>query len=501
MTLLGGRYETLKPIASGGMATVHLGRAVGVGGFERLVAIKVMHDHIADEPEFVTMFLDEARLAARIRHPNVVPTLDVQETADGLFLVMEFIDGPSLKLVRRQLSKAPVCPPCRSGGRLPVDVAIRIMVDVLGGLEAAHELADDDGEPLNLIHRDVTPANILVGADGQTRLTDFGVARAETRLSSTRGGQVKGKVPYMPPEQLLGESLDRRCDVYAAGVVLWETLVGRRLFKADNEGALLQQIISGAATTPRQEDPEIPAALDAVTMKAIAKNPADRYPTAGAFAEALEAAARDAGMAIASSRVVAAFLAETGVHRALSAKELGALKAGAVPSSRAVMLSQNEASEPSAPAGPPVSRSGVTATEAALSTRPAQASSSYKGLIGGVVIALAGLATGLFVATSSKSSGDAGPAAGDVSAVVAEQEDQPTEVASSDSAPEEPSGSPETEQSPEESAAPPPSSTPTTAPSSNARVSPPKPQPVKPTAPPAVPRPVPKPNTFNPDRL
>jgi serine/threonine-protein kinase len=262
--MLGGRYETLKAIASGGMATVHLGRAVGVGGFERLVAIKVMHPHIAGESEFVDMFLDEARLAARIRHPNVVATIDVQAD-DGLFIVMEYVDGPSLRALRRAWRRA-----------LPPPIALRILIDALGGLHAAHELCGDDGAPLNLVHRDVSPANILIGADGVVRITDFGVARAETRLSSTRGGQLKGKVPYMPPEQLMGEPIDRRCDVYGSGAVLWEQLAGRRLFRAESEGALLQKILAGPEYTPQQVNADVPAALDAVCMRALARSPDDR---------------------------------------------------------------------------------------------------------------------------------------------------------------------------------------------------------------------------------
>src|SRR5690606_5429604 len=146
----------------------------------------------------------------------------------------------------------------------------------LNGLHAAHELCGDDGEPLLLVHRDVSPANILIGTDGVARITDFGVARAETRLSSTRGGQLKGKVPYMPPEQLLGEPVDRRCDVYAAGVVLWEELVGRRLFRADSEGALLQQILTGPAHSPRELQPSVPEAIDHVCMRALTRHPAER---------------------------------------------------------------------------------------------------------------------------------------------------------------------------------------------------------------------------------
>ena len=310
MTLRFGRYETLRAIASGGMATVYLGRALGAGGFERLVAIKVMHPHIADDPDFVDMFLDEARLAARVRHPNVVATIDVQqvpagESSDGttgpqLFIVMEYIEGPSLQLVQRELRKG--------AGLVPLGTALRVFLDALEGLHAAHELKDGDGVSLQLIHRDVSPQNLLVGSDGITRITDFGVARAESRLSSTRGGQIKGKIAYMAPEQIRAEPIDRRCDIYAAGVLLWELLVGQRLFRAENDGAMVAKILQGAPRSPRSFNPDIPPELDAVCMRALRIKPEERWATAAAFAEALEEAAGADGVTIAPSRTVAAWI-------------------------------------------------------------------------------------------------------------------------------------------------------------------------------------------------
>lgn len=302
MTLRFGRYETIAQIASGGMATVYLGRAVGVGGFERKVAIKVMHDHIADDPDFVAMFLDEARLAARIHHPNVVGTMDVQKTDEAMFLVMEYIEGASLRRVLRACKK--------EGVELPLEIALRIMVDTLSGLHAAHQLKGHEGELLNLVHRDVSPHNILVGVDGVSRITDFGVARAEARLGSTRGGQLKGKIAYMPPEQGRGEEIDRRADVYAAGVVFWETLTLKRLFKAEHEGALIAMILTGCDRSPNTVNPKIPDAIDAVCMKALAVDPAQRYATTADFAEAIEAAAHESGIRLASARKVADFVDE-----------------------------------------------------------------------------------------------------------------------------------------------------------------------------------------------
>ena len=300
MSMRLGRYETLRAIASGGMGTVYLGRALGAGGFERLVALKVMHPHIATDPDFVAMFFDEARLAASIRHPNVVATIDVNHSAEGLFLVMEYVEGPSLHVILRALKP--------EQGILPLNITLRIFLDSLAGLHAAHELLSSDGQPLNLVHRDVSPQNILVGADGITRITDFGIARAESRLSTTRGGQLKGKIAYMAPEQVLSKPIDRRCDLYAAGVVFWEMLTGRRLFQADSDAAMFAKVLEGATISPRGINESIPEAIDEVCMGALRPNPAVRYPTAAAFAEALEAAALSANVAVATPRGVANYV-------------------------------------------------------------------------------------------------------------------------------------------------------------------------------------------------
>jgi serine/threonine-protein kinase len=307
MTLRAGRYELLDTIASGGMATVHLGRAVGAGGFERLVAIKTMHPHLSSEPEFVAMFLDEARLAARIRHPNVVGTIDIQQDDLGLLLVMDFIEGPSMSQVLRALQKQKTT--------LPLDIAVRIMVDVLAGLHAAHELCGADGEPLNVIHRDVSPQNILVGVDGVARIMDFGVARAESRMSSTRTGDAKGKVSYMAPEQAAQKEMDRRVDLYAAGLVFWELLVGRRLLRGDNDMVIMHQIFHANHPTPHDSVESIPRELSDVVMRAISRDRDDRYPTTAAFAEAVDRAAQASGLKVATQKIVGTFVRELNIHK------------------------------------------------------------------------------------------------------------------------------------------------------------------------------------------
>ncbi len=243
-----GRYSLFAELASGGMATVYLGRMNGELGFGRTVAIKRMHKHTARDPEFVSMFLDEAHVAARIQHPNVVATLDIVNSDDELFLVMEYIQGASLwSLVRAAREQ---------GTRTPIPIAISIAIGLLSGLHAAHEATDEQGHPLGIVHRDVSPQNVLVGTDGVARLLDFGVARAATRLSSTHDGRLKGKVRYMAPEQLGGEAT-RRTDIYSAGVVLWEVLTNQRLFHGDTEVQLFNNVMRAEIPPLRQFNPEL----------------------------------------------------------------------------------------------------------------------------------------------------------------------------------------------------------------------------------------------------
>jgi serine/threonine-protein kinase len=287
-----GRYALFEEIASGGMATVHLGRLVGPVGFSRTVAIKRLHPQFAKDTDFVAMFLDEARLVARIRHPNVVPTLDVVQEESELLLVMEYVQGETLsRLLRRSRAL---------NQRPPVPVVATVLVGVLHGLHAAHEATGESGEPLMIVHRDVSPQNILVGPDGVPRLLDFGVAKATQRLQSTRDGQVKGKLAYMAPEQVSSDDVDRRCDVFAAGVVLWEALAGKRLFEGQTDARIMQQILHADIPPPSLVAPEVSPELDAICARALSRDRAGRFTTAREMALALEkatplATASDAG--------------------------------------------------------------------------------------------------------------------------------------------------------------------------------------------------------------
>ena len=281
-----GRYAIFDEIASGGMATVHIGRLVGPVGFSRTVAIKRLHPQFAKDPEFVSMFVDEARLAARIRHPNVVPTLDVVKTEDELFLVLDYVQGESLSRLMRYAR--------RRGTTIPPRLVVPVVAGMLHGLHAAHSARGERGQPLHIVHRDVSPQNVLVGSDGVPRVFDFGIAKARGRLQTTREGQIKGKLAYMAPEQLRGEVVGVGADIYSAAVVLWEALAGRRLFEADNEAALFGQVLAGPTYPPSAFNPQIASDLDHITMIGLAPDPANRFSSARAMAAALERAVQGA---------------------------------------------------------------------------------------------------------------------------------------------------------------------------------------------------------------
>ena len=279
-TQIVGRYALYGEIAAGGMATVHFGRLLGPAGFSRTVAIKRLHPGFAKDPEFVSMFLDEARLAARIRHPNVVPTLDVVATSGELFLVMDYVQGESLGRLVRSMSLV--------NSSTSPSIAASIISSVLHGLHSAHEATSERGEPLGIVHRDVSPQNILVGTDGIARVLDFGVAKAVGRLQTTREGQIKGKLAYMPPEQLRGGEMTRQADIYATAVVLWETLTSKRLFSGDNEGVIVAKILESKVERPSRIVPGLSKAYDDLVMRGLSRDVSKRFGTAREMALALE---------------------------------------------------------------------------------------------------------------------------------------------------------------------------------------------------------------------
>lgn len=279
-----GRYALFEQFATGGMATVHFGRLDGAGGFSRVVAIKRLLPHLVENHEFTEMLLKEARLAARVRHPNVVATLDVVATKGDVLLVLDYVHGEALSTLCRTQAK-------QRKEHVPLPIAVGIILDMLNGLAAIHDATDEKGRSLSLVHRDISPPNVLVGADGVARVLDFGIATALEHIEETAPERRKGKRGYMSPEQLRGERLTQRSDVFSAGIVMWELLALRRLFPADQEKEPGEAVLRGAYPKPSEVRPELPPELDEIVMHALELSPARRFGSMHEIADALEAAA------------------------------------------------------------------------------------------------------------------------------------------------------------------------------------------------------------------
>ena len=273
-----GRYLLCDQIGAGGMASIHVGRMLGPYGFSRTVAIKRLHPQFAQNPVFVAMFTDEARLAVRIRHANVISPLDVVVAGSELFIVMDYVNGESLSTLL-QTSREPLSPALASA----------IVGQALLGLHAAHEATAEDGTPLAIVHRDASPQNILVGRDGVARVLDFGIAKAAARSQITEKGKLKGKLGYFAPEQLSAAPVvDRRTDVFAMGIVLWECLTGGSLFAADSLPASAMLVLEADVTRPSAFNPRVTPELDGIVLRALARAPGDRYADAHSMAVALQ---------------------------------------------------------------------------------------------------------------------------------------------------------------------------------------------------------------------
>ncbi|MGE5183553.1 MAG: serine/threonine protein kinase [Acidobacteriota bacterium] len=283
-----GRYEVLRHLADGGMAQLLLARSTGIEGFERHVVIKRIHADQARDKQHVDMFLDEARLAASLHHHNIVQVHDVGQENGEYFFAMEYVHGEDARKLLTLLNSR--------RQQLPLAQIITIICGVADGLHYAHEMHAPGGKPMNIVHRDVSPANVLVGYDGNVKIVDFGIAKASLRSAETQSGTLKGKVAYMSPEQCMGLPIDRRADVYALGIVLWELSTVRRLFKGASEFLTMTSIVSGKIPRPSDHRKDLPKAFEAIVMKALATKPDERYQSCDELRLALEEFAHEQGL-------------------------------------------------------------------------------------------------------------------------------------------------------------------------------------------------------------
>lgn len=270
-----GKYKLIYRFATGGMANLYLGRFTGPDGFEKLVAIKIIHDHLSANPEFIRMFVDEARLVSRITHPNVAQIIELGRVGRTYFIAMEYVEGESIGALLRRT-------------RPPIPCAARILADAAAGLHAAHELRNAEGELFHLVHRDVSPQNVLVGYNGSTKVVDFGVAQARGMLHTTKDGSLKGKFGYMAPEQATAQPVDRRADVFVLGILLYELTTRTKLFKATSDAETLARVLQGDITPPSALIQDYPAELEQIVRCALQPRPDDRYQTAQQMQEAIE---------------------------------------------------------------------------------------------------------------------------------------------------------------------------------------------------------------------
>jgi serine/threonine protein kinase len=311
-----GRYKILRHLASGGMADIYLVRATGIAGFEKTLVLKRIRPDHAGEPSFITMFLDEARLAATLDHPNIAQVHDIGTEDGNYYFTMEYVHGASVHAIQKTTRT------------LGLDAALAIVCGAAAGLHHAHDKKNRSGVPLEIVHRDVSPSNILVTFDGAVKLVDFGIAKAIARLTETRGGTVKGKFGYMSPEQCRGEAVDRRSDVFALGVVLFELTVGRALFPGDNEFEVVNKVCNAPLPRPSQLVAEYPAELEAIVMRALERDRERRTPTARQLQLELEAFAREARLSLSPVAIADAMRALSGTDAIDHDGEASSVRAG-----------------------------------------------------------------------------------------------------------------------------------------------------------------------------
>jgi tRNA A-37 threonylcarbamoyl transferase component Bud32 len=285
-----GKYRVVRRLAEGGMGEIFIGRAEGRGGFEKIVVLKrILQQNVTDR-EAVRMFLDEARLMAALNHPNIVQVYDFGTAGGGHFFAMEYVPGEDLGRIMKAATLA--------GRTLPLELAIGVIAEAAAGLHYAHEMKGQDGSDLQIVHRDISPSNVLVSYDGAVKLTDFGIAKWNKRQTETRYGALKGKIQYMSPEQCRSDPLDRRSDVFGLGILLFELTTGTRLYQGTSDFGVLEQIVHHDAPRPSTRRPDYPAAVERIVMRALARDPAERYQTARDLQLELEAYALEARLPI-----------------------------------------------------------------------------------------------------------------------------------------------------------------------------------------------------------
>ncbi len=275
-----GKYFLVRKLAEGGMAEIFLAKQVGVEGFEKNVVIKRMLQHLSSVPDFVAMFLDEARLAARLSHPNIVTITDLGHADGCYYITMEYLAGEDFSTMLRTSA--------RRREYVPLNISLRVLAEASRGLDFAHSFTDSQGKPLNIVHRDISPSNIFVTYTGQVKVLDFGIAKAESRVTNTTAGVVKGKYMYMAPEQARSGNVDRRADVFSLGVSLYEAVTNVRPFARDNDLAILNAVLQCDYKAPRLVRPDLPVELEATVQKALLMDPARRFQTAADLAAELE---------------------------------------------------------------------------------------------------------------------------------------------------------------------------------------------------------------------
>jgi len=283
-----GKYDLLAQLATGGMAEIWLARVSGAAGFEKLVVVKRLLENLAVNPDYVEMFLDEARINARLSHGNVVQVLELGQVEGRYFMSMEYVAGMTVAQLGKRATQRL--------GAVPQEIACGVVVQACAGLHHAHDMRQPDGTPLKIIHRDVSPQNLILSFEGQVKVVDFGIAKAEGRIAQTRAGLVKGKSAYMSPEQCLGLPLDRRSDVFALGIVLWELCTSRRLFRRAQPYQTFDAITREDIPPPRALNQAVDPAIEGVVLRALARKVEQRYPSAGELQEELEQAMHKAGL-------------------------------------------------------------------------------------------------------------------------------------------------------------------------------------------------------------